>query len=106
MASFENGLEETSVSPDSHSNSRKGVNTRAVHGPHPSGPGPMSTPIFHSSTFAFDSLEAMLAEKERHAAGGFYQREGHPTLHACEERLAALEGADPLVPPHPTGPPC
>ena len=82
------------MSPDSHSNSRKGVNTRAVHGPHPSGPGPMSTPIFHSSTFAFDSLEAMLAEKERHAAGGFYQREGHPTLHACEERLAALEGAE------------
>ena len=82
------------MSPDSHSNARKGVNTRAVHGPQGTGPGPMSTPIFHSSTFAFDSLEAMLAEKERHAAGGFYQREGHPTLHACEERLAALEGAE------------
>ena len=82
------------MSPDSHSNSKKGVNTRAVHGPQPAGPGPMSTPILHSSTFAFESLEAMLAEKERHAAGGFYQREGHPTLHACEERLAALEGAE------------
>ena len=54
----------------------------------------MSSPVFHSSTFAFDSLESMLAEKERQSAGGFYQREGHPTLHACEERLAALEGAE------------
>jgi cystathionine beta-lyase/cystathionine gamma-synthase len=36
----------------------------------------------------------MDAEQARGAAGAYYQRVGHPTLHACEERLAALEGAE------------
>jgi cystathionine beta-lyase/cystathionine gamma-synthase len=53
----------------------------------------MSTPIHHSSTFAFPSLEAMNAEQDRGPAGAYYQRIGHPTLRACEEHLAALEGA-------------
>jgi cystathionine beta-lyase/cystathionine gamma-synthase len=44
--------------------------------------------------FAFPSLEAMKQARGRHAAGAFYQREGHPTLRACEQRLAALEGAE------------
>lgn len=70
----------------------QGPSTRAVHGPHP-GPGPESTPIIHSSNFSFETLEAMLEAQSRGAAGAFYQREGHPTLHACEERLALIEGA-------------
>lgn len=49
--------------------------------------------MVHSSTFSFESLEALLEAQARGAAGAFYQREGHPTLHACEERLALLEGA-------------
>jgi len=54
----------------------------------------MSTPIVHSATFSFDSLDDMvLAQRERHA-GSFYQRNGHPTIHATEERLAALDGAE------------
>src|SRR5258706_8003923 len=86
--------EPRTVSHENIPNHRKGVNTRAVHGPHPGGSGPMSTPIIHSATFAFDSLADLLAEKERGAASGYYQREGHPTLRACEERLALLEGAE------------
>jgi cystathionine beta-lyase/cystathionine gamma-synthase len=54
----------------------------------------VSTPIVHSATFAFPDLEAMNAAQSAHAAGAFYQRHGHPTLRACEERLAALEGAE------------
>src|SRR3989442_970660 len=54
----------------------------------------ISSSIVHSSTFSFDSLEAMLAERDRGAAGAFYQRLGHPTLRACEERLAGLEGTE------------
>jgi methionine-gamma-lyase len=54
----------------------------------------MSTPIVHSATFGFESLDAMLAEQTLGPAGSFYQREGHPTLNGCEERLAYLEGAD------------
>ena len=56
--------------------------------------GAVSTPIVHSATFSFPSLASMMAERDRGAAGAFYQRLGHPTLRACEERLAALEGAE------------
>ena len=72
----------------------RGVRTRAVHGVHAVSPGPVSTPIIHSATFSFPSLAAMDAEQERGAAGAYYQRVGHPTLHACELRLAGLEGAE------------
>jgi cystathionine beta-lyase/cystathionine gamma-synthase len=68
--------------------------TIAVHGSHPGAAGPMSTPIVHSSTFAFASLEDMNAAQAQGPAGAFYQRYGHPTLHACETRLAAIEGAE------------
>ena len=79
---------------DSKPRPARGVRTRAVHGAHPSAPGPMSTPIVHSATFSFATLGAMNAEQERGAAGAYYQRVGHPTLRACEERLAGLDGAE------------
>ena len=72
----------------------RGVRTRALHGSRPEKPGPSSTPIVHSATFSFASLEALRAERDKHAAGAYYQRDGHPTLRACEERLAGLEGAE------------
>jgi cystathionine beta-lyase/cystathionine gamma-synthase len=72
----------------------RGVRTRAVHGAHAEAPGPASTPIVHSATFSFPSLDAMNAEQDRGAAGSYYHRVGHPTLHACEQRLAGLEGAE------------
>ena len=72
----------------------RGPSTRAVHGNKDPRPGAVSTPIVHSATFSFPSLAAMLAEQDRGAAGAFYQRSGHPTLHACEELLAGLEGAE------------
>jgi len=71
-----------------------GLETRLVHGPHVGGSGAMSTPIVHSATFSFESLDDMLAAQELGSAGAFYQRLGHPTIHATEERLAALEGAE------------
>ena len=71
-----------------------GLDTRAVHGPHVGAAGAMSTPIVHSVTFAFDTLDGMLAAQEAGSAGAFYQRNGHPTIHAVETRLAALEGAE------------
>ncbi len=72
----------------------RGPRTRAIHGAGPRVHGPVSTPIVHSSTFAFPDLEAMQAAQAAGAAGAFYQRYGHPTLRACEERLATLEGAE------------
>jgi cystathionine gamma-synthase len=78
----------------------RGIGTRAVHGPErPEGSEdprgtPVGTPIVRSSTFAFPSLPAMMSEMALGAAGSFYQRLGHPTLHSCERHLAELEGAE------------
>jgi cystathionine beta-lyase/cystathionine gamma-synthase len=71
-----------------------GIETRAVHGPHLSATGAMSTPIVHSATFSFDTLDEMKSAQAAGSAGSFYQRDGHPTIHAVEERLAALDGAE------------
>lgn len=71
-----------------------GLETRAVHGPHLGATGAMSSPIVHSATFSFESLDDMVAEQNAGSAGSFYQRQGHPTIHATEERLAALDGAE------------
>jgi len=75
------------------SESGRGDHTRAVHGTGER-TGPTGTPVVHSATFAFDSLESLMREQERGAAGAYYQRLGHPTLRAVERRLAELEGAD------------
>jgi len=45
-------------------------------------------------TFGFDSLDALNEEQFKGPAGAYYQRLGHPTLRAVEERLARLEGAE------------
>lgn len=74
--------------------SRPALETKAVHGPHPGQAGGMSTPIVHSATFSFASLDDMVAEQQRQSAGAFYQRKGHPTIAAAEARLADLEGAE------------
>lgn len=78
----------------------RGVHTRAVHGPAPDpnlaaqAGTPMAAPLVRSATYAFASLDAMLAADHLGPAGAFYQRDGHPTVHATERRLAALEGAE------------
>ena len=71
-----------------------GLETRTVHGPHVGATGAMSTPIVHSATFSFESLDDMNAAQAAGSAGAFYQRNGHPTINAVEERLAALEGCE------------
>jgi cystathionine beta-lyase/cystathionine gamma-synthase len=72
----------------------RSARTRAVHGIHEGQPGPVSTPIVHSATFAFPDLEAMNAASDQGTAGAYYQRNGHPTLDAVERGFAALEGAE------------
>lgn len=70
------------------------VDTRAVHGVDENPTGAVSTPIIHSATFSFANVEALAAERDRHADGAYYQRYGHPTLRGCEKRLAALEESE------------
>jgi cystathionine beta-lyase/cystathionine gamma-synthase len=76
------------------SEGERGPGTKAVHGAAVPKPGPLTTPIVQSSTFAFASA----AEMRRHLAGDedlfLYTRYGNPTLRALEEHLAALEGGE------------
>ncbi len=81
-------------SPDPSPDPVRSERTRVVHGSHREQPGAVSTPIVHSATFSFPDLAALEAEQARGPAGAFYQRVGHPTLRACEQRLAGLEGAE------------
>lgn len=76
------------------SKKRISVETLAIHGPRHGAAGPVSTPVVHSATFSFDSLDAMVEQQQLGAAGAFYQRVGHPTIRAVEERLAGLEGSE------------
>lgn len=68
--------------------------SRIIHGPDPAHRGAVSTPVVHSATFTFPTLAAMIEAQQAGAAGSFYQRVGHPTVHAVEERLADLEGSE------------
>lgn len=68
--------------------------TRALHATPRPPQGAAGTPIVHSATFVARDTEALLGERARGKAGAFYQRDGHPTLDAVEQRLAALEGAE------------
>jgi cystathionine gamma-synthase len=54
----------------------------------------VSSPIVHSSTFGSESLADLNARQNAGPSGSFYQRYGHPTLAACERRLAELDGSE------------
>jgi cystathionine beta-lyase/cystathionine gamma-synthase len=75
------------------SDSPTGFETLAIHGPHDREPyphGAVTPPIVHSSTFRFESIEAMnAATSDPH--GIYYGRRNHPTGQDAEKRLAALE---------------
>lgn len=72
----------------------EGIRTRAVHGPAPAPDGALSSPIVHSATFGTHSLDDLNERQNAGPGGSFYQRYGHPTLAACEQRLAQLDGAE------------
>jgi len=73
---------------------KRGRGTTAVHGRRGPRPGPLATPIFQTSTFAFASA----AEMRRHLEGDLelflYTRYANPTVRELEEVLLALEGAE------------
>ena len=73
---------------------KTGTRTRAVHGARTAHPGGLNPPLVRSSTFAFESLEAMNAEQARGRDSAYYQRVAHPTVRACERHLAELEDAE------------
>jgi len=56
--------------------------------------GALDTPIYQSTTFAMASSDEMAAICGEQKPGYMYTRWGNPTIHALEEKVAALEGAE------------
>lgn len=72
--------------------------TLAVHAGAPEGANaPVTTPIVQSTTFRFESAEAV--QRYSRGEGGLYMysRDENPTVRAAESALAALEGAESCV---------
>ena len=72
----------------------KGFGTKTIHGGHEKNPfGTLTTPIYQTSTFVFDSAEQ--GGRRFALEGGYiYSRLANPTTSVLEEKLATLEGAE------------
>ncbi len=75
---------------------KKGFATRAIHaGRDKSDPhGALTSPIYMTSTFQFDTAEQGGARFAGEEGGYIYSRLGNPTLNELELKLADLEGAE------------
>lgn len=73
-----------------------GLATRCVHaGELDDAHGSPHSPVYTSTTFAFDSTQAILGVVEGCSEGSLYTRYGlNPTVRSLEAKLAALEGAE------------
>ena len=56
--------------------------------------GALTTPIYQSSTFTYGNAAEGKARFAGEHAGFIYSRMGNPTVHALEQQLAELEGAE------------
>lgn len=70
------------------------LTTRAVHGVRTPPPAarPVATPIYQTSTFAFEDAGAYAASLGDPSHGAVYTRYGNPTTAALEATIADLEG--------------
>lgn len=71
--------------------------TLAVHAGDRKKPGaytPTTTPIYATSSFAYDRAEDLEKVFNDEMEGNVYSRYGNPTVSAFEEQIATLEGAD------------
>jgi methionine-gamma-lyase len=73
-----------------------GLGTKCVHaGQHPDPQtGALTTPLYQTSTFVFNSAEQGAARFAGEEPGYIYTRLGNPTTAALEEKMAVLEGAE------------
>jgi len=60
-------------------------------------PKPLTTPIYETSTFVFDSAQQVVAYNEGRSGKYLYSRYGNPTVVAVEQELAALDSAEAAV---------
>lgn len=75
--------------------SKCGFATKQIHvGKHENSAGALTTPIYQTSTFEFDSVEQGGRRFAGQENGYIYTRLGNPTVTAVEEKVAALEGGE------------
>src|SRR5688500_17069554 len=55
---------------------------------------PLTTPIYETTTFVFESAEEVRAYNEGRSPKFLYSRYGNPTVVAVEKTIAAVEGAE------------
>jgi len=55
---------------------------------------PLTTPIYETTTFVFDSADEVVAYNDGRSAKYLYSRYGNPTVVSVERKLAALEAAE------------
>jgi cystathionine beta-lyase/cystathionine gamma-synthase len=55
---------------------------------------PLTTPIYETTTFVFDSADEVLAYNEGRSAKYLYSRYTNPTVVATEQKIAAVDGAE------------
>lgn len=80
--------------------SDKSIFTQAVHaGERTSRPDftPVSTPIYHSVGYLYDDMKDLDGVFGGTRTGYVYPRYGSPTVHALEQAIATLEGAEDAV---------
>lgn len=77
---------------------KMGFETQAIHGGYKKNEyGALSTPIFQTSTFIFDSAEQGGRRFALEEEGYIYSRLGNPTNSQVEDKLALLEGGEACV---------
>ncbi len=76
--------------------SKEGIYTTAIHAgcKRDAQFGALTTPIYQTSTFEFESAEQGGARFALEEPGYIYTRLGNPTVTVLEEKMAALEGAE------------
>ncbi|MCK5780694.1 MAG: methionine gamma-lyase [Psychrilyobacter sp.] len=73
----------------------KGFGTQAIHGGAEKNPfGTLTTPIYQSSTFVFDTAEQGGRRFKLEEGGYIYSRLGNPSSSVVEGKLALLEGGE------------
>lgn len=80
-------------------NNPQGFSTRAIHAGEHADPttGAHNTPIYQTTTYAFDSLERKAAVLSGEVEGWVYTRGGNPTTATIEKKIADLEDAEAAV---------
>jgi cystathionine beta-lyase/cystathionine gamma-synthase len=73
----------------------KGFSTTLIHrGEGSTAATPLTTPIYETTTFVFDSAEEVQRYNEGRSSRYLYSRYENPTIVAAEEKLAAADGAE------------